>query len=140
MHRLLVAGGLAVWMAAGGVDAGAADTRCYEMRVYYAAPGKLDALNARFRDHTLGLFKKHRNGNFAYWTPATGEKGADTMLVYLVTHASREAAKASFDGFRQDPAWLAARKESEDKTGGSLTVADGVKSEFLVGTDYSPTR
>ena len=26
------------------------DTRCYEMRVYYAAPGKLDDLHARFHD------------------------------------------------------------------------------------------
>jgi hypothetical protein len=28
----------------------------YEMRVYYAMPGKLDALHARFKDHTLAFF------------------------------------------------------------------------------------
>ena len=35
------------------------DTRLYEMRVYWAAPGKLDALHARFRDHTTKLFETH---------------------------------------------------------------------------------
>ena len=52
-----------------------------------------------------------------------------------------DAAKASFDGFRQDPNWTAARKASEEKAGGSLTVAkDGVKSVFLKATDYSAVR
>ena len=37
----------------------AKDSRCFELRTYYAAPGKLEALNARFRDHTCRLFKKH---------------------------------------------------------------------------------
>jgi hypothetical protein len=30
-------------------------TRVFELRTYYAAPGKMDALNARFRDHTNKL-------------------------------------------------------------------------------------
>ena len=37
----------------------AKETRYFEMRTYYAAPAKLDALQARFRDHTLSLFEKH---------------------------------------------------------------------------------
>jgi hypothetical protein len=39
--------------------ADAAKTRYFEMRTYIANPGKLDALNARFRDHTCKLFAKH---------------------------------------------------------------------------------
>ena len=35
------------------------DTRVYELRIYHAAPGKLDDLNKRFRDHTVKLFEKH---------------------------------------------------------------------------------
>jgi enoyl-CoA hydratase/carnithine racemase len=51
------------------------------------------------------------------------------------------AAKASFDAFRQDPAWMAAREASEKKAGGSLTEAkDGVLSDYLVPTDYSTWR
>src|SRR5262245_2222561 len=30
----------------------AGDSRCYELRTYTAAPGKLDELHARFRNHT----------------------------------------------------------------------------------------
>jgi hypothetical protein len=63
------------------------------------------------------------------------------MLVYLLGHDSVDAAKASFDSFRQDPDWVAARKASEEKAGGSLTEAkDGVLSEFLTPTDYSTWR
>jgi len=43
---------------ANAAPAVAADTRVFEMRVYYAAAGKLDALHARFRDHTTALFAK----------------------------------------------------------------------------------
>jgi hypothetical protein len=32
-----------------------ADARVYELRTYHAAPGKMAALNARFRDHTTKL-------------------------------------------------------------------------------------
>ena len=31
----------------------------YELRSYYAAPGKMDALNSRFRDHTCEIFERH---------------------------------------------------------------------------------
>jgi hypothetical protein len=30
-------------------------TRVFELRTYHAAPGKMNALNARFRDHTCKL-------------------------------------------------------------------------------------
>ena len=61
-------------------------------------------------------------------------------LIYLLAHKSEEDAKKSFDAFRKDPDWLAARKASEEKAGGSLTEKDGVKSEFLKPTDYSPLK
>src|SRR5690349_13369461 len=47
----------------------AADSKVYEMRIYYAAEGKLDDLNARFRNHTLKLFEKHGIENVGYWVP-----------------------------------------------------------------------
>ena len=85
-----------------------------------------------------GLFAKHGMTNLIYWNLAAGSPQADRMLVYLLGHDSVDAAKASFDSFRQDPDWVTARKASEEKAGGSLTEAkDGVLSEFLVPTDYS---
>jgi NIPSNAP len=112
----------------------------YELRTYTAEAGRLDALNARFRDHTLKLFEKHGMTNVGYWTPVQGEKGADNTLVYLLAHKDKEAATRSWVGFRADADWLAARKMSEAKAGGSLTTRGGVKSEFLKATDYSPMK
>ncbi len=118
----------------------------FELRTYTTEAGRLDALNARFREHTVKLFEKHGMTNVCYWNLAADQKGAKSplvagnTLVYLLTHKSADAAKASFDAFRADPAWVAAKEASEKKAGGSLTIADGVKSEFLVPTDYSPVK
>jgi len=116
------------------------EARLFELRTYVAAPGRLAALNARFRDHTLGLFSKHGIQNIAYWTVAEGEPGADNTLIYFIAHASREAAKESFDAFRADPGWVRAREESEERAGGSLTAPDGVSSVFMRATTYSPIQ
>ena len=115
--------------------------RVFELRTYIATPGNLPALNSRFRDHTVRLFAKHGMTNLIYWNLAPGQAGADSMLVYLLSHSSTEAAGNSFESFRKDPDWLQARAASEKQAGGSLTVADkGVVSEFLVPTDYSPLK
>jgi hypothetical protein len=118
----------------------AAGERVFELRIYKATPGNLGHLNARFRDHTLKLFEKHGITNIGYWVPLKGQKGADDMLVYIISHKSRDAAKASFDSFRKDPAWIEARKASEEKGGGSLTAKDGIQSIFMKATDYSPIK
>jgi hypothetical protein len=114
--------------------------RLFELRTYLASSGNLDNLFARFRDHTLKLFEKHGLTNFGYWTPTEKKDGAGEKLVYLVAHKNKEAAEASWKAFRADPDWVAVKKASEDKAGGSLTAQDGVKSEFLVPADYSPTK
>jgi len=117
-----------------------AGERVFELRTYTASPGNLENLNARFRNQTLKLFEKHSITNVAYWNLMKDQKGADNTLVYILAHKGVDAAKASFDAFRQDPDWIAARKASEDKAGGSLTVQDGVKSVFMKATDYSTMR
>jgi hypothetical protein len=61
-------------------------------------------------------------------------------LTYLLAHKDAEAAKTSWAAFRADADWNAAKKASEEKAGGSLTVPDGVKSVYLKATDYSPIR
>ena len=114
--------------------------RVFEFRRYTITPGQLEALNDRFRDHTCKLFEKHGMTNVAYFNPVKGEKTAGNTLIYILAHKSRDAAKASFDAFRKDPDWVAARKASEEKAGGSLTVKDGVKSLFMKATDYSPIK
>ncbi len=114
----------------------AKDSRCFEMRTYYAAPGKLEALNARFRDHTCALFKKHGMEIVGFWMPADKEQGAENKLVYILVHKSREAAKKSWDDFRADPDWQKARAASE--VNGKLV--DKIESVYLAATDYSPVK
>ena len=112
--------------------------RTFELRTYKTTPGNLEALNARFRDHTMKLFSKHGMTHYGYWVPVDKEKGADDTLIYILAHKSEDAAKESFKNFRADPDWITARKASEEKAGGSLTTK--VESVFMKPTDYSPTQ
>jgi hypothetical protein len=119
----------------------AVGNRVFELRTYTTTPGNLDALNARFREHTVKLFEKHGMTNVAYWTLVPGQEGSEGTLLYILAHDSQDAAKASFAAFREDPAWVAARNASEQKAGGSLTAKEnGVVSQFMNATDYSPIR
>ena len=114
--------------------------RVFELRTYTTTSGNLERLHKRFRDHTTKLFEKHGMTNVAYWSPVKSDKRADNTLVYILAHKSVDAAKGSFDAFRKDADWIKAKGESEKEAGGSLTMSDGVKSEFLRATDYSPIR
>ncbi len=107
------------------------DTRVYEMRIYYAAPGKLDDLQKRFRDHTVKLFEKHGIENVGYWTPIDN---TNNLLIYVLGHASRDAAKKSWAAFGADSDWKTARTASE--ANGRLVTR--VESYFMQPTDYSP--
>ncbi len=117
------------------------DDRVFELRTYIATKNNLGNLNDRFKNHTLKLFEKYGMTNVVYWNVLKDQKDADNLLVYLLAHKSKDAGLKSFDEFRKDAAWLAARKASEEKGGGSLTEAKGgVVSEYLKPTDYSPLK
>jgi hypothetical protein len=108
-------------------------TRVFELRTYTAAEGKLAALDARFRDHTIALFAKHGITNLGYFHALDADKGAGKMLIYFLAHASRDAAAASWKAFRDDPAWAKARKSSEAE--GRLTTS--VQGVYVNPTDFS---
>ena len=96
---------LALFAAA---QAPAQEKRVFEMRTYTSVEGKLDAVVARFRNHTTKLFEKHGIQNIGYWVPQDPPRSQNT-LIYIVAHPSREAAKKAWDAFRADPAWLKAQ-------------------------------
>jgi NIPSNAP len=125
---------LALGLLSTAATARAADTTVIELRTYTALPGRLDALLARFRDHTCKLFEKHGMVNVGYWVPLDEKDGAGKKLVYLLQHGSREAAAASWKAFGADPAWVAARTASE----ASGRIVEKVESVFLSTTDFSP--
>lgn len=110
-------------------------SRLFEMRTYIAQEGKLEALHARFRDHTTKLFEKHGMKNIGYWTPAEGAEAANT-LVYILAYPDREAREKSWQAFMNDSEWKQAKEESERN--GPLVAK--VISQFLTPTDYSEIK
>ena len=112
-----------------------APARVFELRTYTAPDGKLGELHARFRNHTLRIFEKHGMTNVIYLSPMDAP-AADNQLVYLLSHKSRDAAKASWDAFRNDPEWK--KVASESQVNGPITSK--VESVFLTTTDYSPMK
>ena len=133
---VLAAGvGIAVAAANAEEEDKKVDQRVFELRTYYAAPGKMDALHARFRDHTCQLFRKHGMTIVGFWSPADPDK-AEKELVYILAFPSKEAADQSWKDFGADPDWKAAREASE-KEGKLVEKVDRV---WLNPTDYSPMQ
>lgn len=105
----------------------------YELRTYWAAPGKLENLHARFRNVTLPLFARHSMLVVGFWTPAPSTE-ASGDLVYLLAFPDHGALGAAWDAFRADPDWQAGKAASE--VDGPLVVK--LTSTILCATDYSP--
>ena len=109
--------------------------RFFEIRTYIAAPGKLDALNARFRNPTNKLFVKHGMELIGYWTPAEGA-AAENTLIYILAYPDKDAREKSWKAFQADPEWQRVRTETE--ANGKLV--EKAEPLFLKPTDYSPIR
>lgn len=116
----------------GGV-ALAADERAFELRIYTAEEGKLDALHRRFREHTIALFQKHGMHVVGFWTPSEGDEASNT-LVYLLAFPGKEARDRAWRSFVADPEWQ--RVYAESRRNGPLVQT--IESTMLKPTDYSP--
>jgi hypothetical protein len=127
----LVLGAGLQWVRAADAPPG----RVFELRTYHTLPGRLDALHKRFREHTMKIFEKHGMSNVGYWTP---EDPAirDNTLIYVISHASREAATKNWQEFHDDPEWkaVAAASEADGK------IVEKVDSVFMDATDFSPLK
>jgi L-rhamnose mutarotase len=123
---------LAAWAQPGFADEKPAmDTRLYELRIYTAAPGKFDALVARFKDHTVRLLEKHGITNVGYFIPVDNK---DNKFYFILAYQDRETREKQFKAFVDDAEWKKAFAESE-KDGKLVT---SVEQHFLSPTDYSP--
>jgi hypothetical protein len=109
------------------------DGPVFELRIYHTYEGKLDDLLARFRDHTITIFKRHGMESIAYWTP-TDDPLKGKTLVYILKHPSRTAALASWAAFHDDPEWKQVSAASE--VNGKLV--EKVDSTYMKLTDFSP--
>tara|TARA_B100000519_G_C13945907_1_gene298386 strand:- start:253 stop:603 length:351 start_codon:yes stop_codon:yes gene_type:complete len=115
----------------------------FELRTYHSAPGRLNNLHARFRDHTCDLFESHGMTNIAYWTPMDDNKGKSNTLIYIISHYEKPVlsgttqAQKNWKGFIGDPNWKKARAASI-KDGKILAKAP--HKVFLKAVDYSPMK
>ncbi len=112
----------------------AKDSRCFEMRTYYPAPGKFEALHSRFRDHTNKLFVKHGMELIGYWVATDKEQGE--KLIYILAHKDRDAAKKSWQSFVGDPEW----KKAKDASEANGKLVDKMESVYMSATDYSAIK
>jgi hypothetical protein len=109
--------------------------RVFELRTYTTLPGRLDALHARFADHTMRIFEKHGMTNIGYFSPRDSPL-SDNTLIYLLAHDSRDAADASWAAFIDDPEWQRVAEESQSD-GQIIEKLDRV---FLDATSYSQMK
>lgn len=107
------------------------DPRCFELRTYYAAPGRLDDLHARFRNHTMRIFEKHGMVSIGYWTPI---ENPENQLIYILAFPNRQARDVAWKEFSTDPDWKKVAAESE--ANGKLVSK--VENRFLQAADFSP--
>ncbi|HEX8529714.1 MAG TPA: NIPSNAP family protein, partial [Cytophagales bacterium] len=110
--------------------------RVFQLRTYTATAGKLPNVHARFRDHTVKLFRKHGMTNVGYWEVIPKDGGEPNTLIYVLAHPSKEAGEASFSAFRADPNWTKAKAASE----ANGPIVDKVEAVYMAATDYSPVK
>jgi hypothetical protein len=106
----------------------------YELRVYTCIPGRLPALLKRFETATLNIWEKHAIRQAGFWTVLIGDGNHD--LHYLLAWESLAEREKKWTAFMADPAWQAARAESE-RDGPILA---NVKSMMLQPTAFSAVK
>jgi hypothetical protein len=115
---------------------GGAIDQVFELRTYSQLPGRNPAILARFKDHTMKLFKQHGMKNIAYFTTIEKDPAVQSKLVYLVSHSSEEEAKSNWSGFGNDPKWkkVAADSEKDGK------IIEKIESVYMKPTSFSTIR
>jgi hypothetical protein len=128
-------GGAAVTLGFSSLAQSNASHHVYELRLYHVNEGKMDALIARFGDHTDAIFKRHNMKSIGYWRPEDAPY-SQNLFVYVLEHPSREEAKKNWAEFQADPEWKKVKADSE--TQGAL--ANHIDSYFMDPTTFSALK
>ena len=104
----------------------------YELRLYHVNEGKMDALKARFRDHTDAIFQRHNIKSIGYWSTEDAP-ASQNLFVYILEHPIREEAEKNWAAFQADPEWQKVKAESEAH--GALV--DDIDRYFMDPTSFS---
>jgi hypothetical protein len=104
----------------------------YELRMYHVNEGKMDALKARFGNHTDSIFKRHNMKSIGYWSPEDAPN-SQNLFIYILEHPSRQKAEKNWAAFQADPEWQKVKAESEAH--GALV--DHIDRYFMDPTSFS---
>ena len=107
----------------------------YELRMYHVNEGKMEALIARFGDHTDAIFRRHNMKSIGFWRPEDAPY-SQNLFVYILEHPSREEARKNWAAFQADPEWKKVKADSE--TNGAL--ANHIDSYFMDPTSFSALK
>ena len=107
----------------------------YELRLYHVKEGKMDALKARFGDHTDAIFKRHNMKSIGYWSPEDAPD-SQNLFIYILEHPSRQEAEKNWAAFQADPEWKKMKKESE----ANGPLVDHVDRYFMDPTSFSALK
>ncbi len=111
----------------------AADSRCFELRMYTAEPardgkGGIDKLHQRFREGEVALFEKHGAEIIAVWQRLDNPH----TLVWMLAYRDRAHRDEVFAAFRADPEWTALRAKYE--------VPLDIEAYMMSASDYSALK
>lgn len=107
----------------------------YELRMYHVNEGKMEALQARFRDHTDAIFRRHDMKSIGYWSPEDAPD-SQKLFIYILEHPGRQQAEKNWGAFQADPEWQKVKAESE-KNG---ALVDHIDHYFMDPTSYSALK
>ena len=128
-------GGAAVTLGFSNLGGSGSAKHVYELRLYHVNEGKMEALIARFGDHTDAIFKRHNMKSIGFWRPEDAPY-SQNLFIYILEHPNREEARQNWAAFQNDPEWKKVKADSE--TQGPL--ADHIDSYFMDPTGFSALK
>ena len=124
--------GAAVMLGSSALSGSNPSHHVYELRLYHVHEGKMDALKARFGDHTNAIFKRHNMKSVGYWV-AEDAPSSQNLFIYILEHPSRQEAEKNWAAFKADPEWQKVKAQTE----ANGPLADQEDSYFMDPTSYS---
>ena len=106
-----------------------------QMRTYTLFEGKVENIQARFRDHTQDLFAKQDLRNYPYWMTVPKD-GSQPKLLYLLGAKDQASFDTGFQAFVKDPEWITVRDASE----ASGKIVEKIDAVMFTTLPYSPLK
>ncbi len=128
-------GGVAVTLGFSNIGGSKNSQHVYELRMYHVNEGKMDALIARFGDHTDAIFRRHNMKSIGFWHPEDATSSRN-LFVYILEHPSRKEADENWAAFQADPEWQKVKAESE----ANGPLVDHIDRYFMDPTTYSALK